>query len=36
MNLIVYYNDNKDILQIVEKYRKEYNASVYKIETSLL
>ena len=33
MNLIVYYNDNKDVLQIVDKFRKDYNAEIYKIET---
>ena len=33
MNLVVYYDNSKDILQIVEKFRKDYNASVYKIET---
>lgn len=33
MNLVVYYDSNKDILQIVEKFRKDYNANVYKIET---
>lgn len=34
MNLIVYFGDDKNILNIVEKFRKEYNAEVYKIETT--
>lgn len=32
-NLIVFYGNDKDILKIVGKYKEEYNASVYKIET---
>ena len=33
MNLVVYLENNKSILNIVEKFRKDYNAEVYKIET---
>ncbi|MBR3660940.1 MAG: hypothetical protein IKN63_03440 [Bacilli bacterium] len=33
MNLIIYYGNSKDILNIVEKYKKDYNASIYEIET---
>ena len=34
MNLVVYYSKSKDILKIVNKYKKEYNASTYEIETT--
>ncbi len=33
MNLLVYYDNSKSILNIVEKYRKEINSQVYEIET---
>lgn len=33
MNLVVYFDNNKSILNIVEKFRIDYNAEVYKIET---
>lgn len=33
MNLIIFYDHSKDILDIVNKYRKVYNASVYEIKT---
>ena len=33
MNLIIYYGNSRDILNIVAKYKKDYNASVYEIET---
>ena len=33
MNLVVYYSKDKDVLKIVSKYQKDYNASVYEIET---
>ena len=32
MNLIIFYDHSKDILSIVNKYRKAYNASVYEIK----
>ena len=32
-NLIVYYGNDRNILKIVAKYKKMYNASVYKIKT---
>lgn len=31
MNLIIFYDHSKDILSIVNKYRKAYNASIYEI-----
>ena len=33
MNLLVYFDSNKDILQIIDKFRKDYSAEIYKIET---
>ena len=33
MTLIIYFDRCKDILNIVSKYQKEYDASVYQIET---
>lgn len=33
MNLIIFYDHSKDILDIVSKYRKVYNASTYEIKT---
>lgn len=33
MNLIIFYDHNKDILDIVNKYRKVYNATIYEIKT---
>lgn len=33
MNLIVYFGHNKDILKIVSKFKKDYEASIYEIET---
>ncbi len=33
MNLIIFYDHSKDILDIVSKYRKVYNANVYEIKT---
>ena len=33
MNLVIYFDNSKDILNIVEKFRKENKADVYKIET---
>ncbi len=33
MNLIIFYDHSKDILDIVNKYRKVYNASTYEIKT---
>lgn len=34
MNLIIFYDHGKDILNIVNKYKKVYNASVYEIKTN--
>ena len=34
MNLIVYFERNKDILNIVNKYKDEYQANIYEIETT--
>lgn len=34
MNLIVYYSKDKDILKIVSKYQKDYEAQVYGIEVN--
>ena len=36
MNLIIFYDHSKDILNIVNKYKNEYNASVYEIKTNEL
>jgi len=33
LNLIVYYGREKDILKIVYKYQKDYEATVYEIKT---
>ena len=33
MNLIIFYDHSKDILDIVNKYRKVYNATIYDIKT---
>lgn len=33
MNLVIYYGRSKDILNIVSKFKKDYNASLYEIET---
>ena len=33
MNLIIFYDHSKDILDIVNKYRKVYNATIYEIKT---
>ena len=33
MNLIVYYGRDKNILNIVSKFKKDYNAQTYEIET---
>lgn len=33
MNLIVFFEHSKDILNIVGKYKNEYNADVYEIKT---
>jgi len=34
MNLVVYYGKTKDILNIVSKFKKENDASLYEIETT--
>ena len=34
MNLIIFYDHSKDILSIVNKYKKAYNASVYEIKST--
>ena len=36
MNLIIFYDHSKDILNIVNKYKNVYNASVYEIKTNEL
>lgn len=33
MNLIVYYEKNKDILNIVSKFKNDYSADTYEIQT---
>ena len=33
MNLVIYYEKKKDILNIVNKFKIDYNADVYQIET---